>query len=105
MYYRDVEVVVRKGKGEAQFEEKEKGRGGKMYAGRLTLMGRDDLLLSDWAGVDGVVSLEEGAAVVGVASEEAAVPSEAAVDVISAPDPAAVAGAGVSVVVAAASPQ
>lgn len=85
-----------------------------MCAGRLTLTGRDDLISPDDAGLDGAASPEEeasaGAAVVGVASEEAAmdeVPSEAAVDVIkaldeTAPDPAAtVAGAEVSVVAAA----
>ena len=113
--YQEVEVEVREGEG--GFEE---GGGNAMCAGRLTLTGRDDLLSPDDAGLDGAASPEEevsaGAAVVGVASEEAAmdgVPCEAAVDVIgaldeAAPDPAApdaaVAGAEVSVV-AAASPQ
>ena len=74
-----------------------------MCTGRLTLTGRDDLLSPGDAFA--------GAAVVGVASEEAAadgVPSEAAADVIRTPDPTApdagIAGAGGSVV-AAASPQ
>lgn len=113
--YQEVEVEVRKGEG--GFEE---GGGNAMCAGRLTLTGRDDLLSPDDAGLDGAASPEEeasaGAAVVGVASEEAAVdgvPSEAAVDVIGAPDEAApdpaapdaaVTGAEVSVV-AVASPQ
>lgn len=75
------------------------------------------MLSPDDAGLDGAASPEEeafaGAAVVGVASEEAAVdvvPSEAAVDVIGAPDEAApdpaaadaaVAGAKFSVMAAA----
>lgn len=88
-----------------------------MCAGRLTLNGRDDLLSPDDAGLDGAASPEEeasvGAGVVDVASEEAVVdgaPSEAAVDVVGAPDEAApdpaapdavVAGAEVFVVAAA----
>lgn len=110
--YQEVEVEVRKGEG--GFEE---GEGNAMCAGRLTLTGRDDLLSPDDVGLDGAAPPEEeasaGVAVVGMALEEAAVdgvPSEAAVDVIGAPDEAApdpaapdaaVAGAEVSVVAAA----
>ena len=92
-----------------------------MGLGDLTLTGSDDLLSPDGAGLAAPPEEEEeeetsaGLAVVGVASKEAAVdrvPFEAAADAPgeAAPDPAApdaaVAGAGVSVVeAAAASPQ
>jgi len=96
------------------------GGGNVVCAERLTLTGKDDLLFPDEVGLDGAASPEVeafvGAAVVRVASEEAAgvgVPSGAAVDVIGAPakeapDPAAPAAAVTSaetLVVAPASPQ